>query len=246
MNQQQQQRKKKKTKTKQGLTQGRTTQRAALEFFTLYFLKVTTGCSAGEGEGGGYYSEIPFFFFWITTCARVCHYVGRVGPPDWAPSLMYVCLQPPPTHTHPHAEMRSDRVMNVSAVLCTRVCVCVCVSHTRVWSWASECVCVCALRGYRQGMGGHPSVLPDWLIGGVVYIVSLCPAKRNRPPADCSLSTPDTQHTHTLTTHTHTHTHHYSPCFGKPCYYADTLPLSHSGRLTSRTEVWCFLTSWQM
>lgn len=31
-------------------------------------------------------------------------------------------------------------------------------------------------------MGGHPRVLFDWLIGGVVYIVYLCPPYSLQPP----------------------------------------------------------------
>ena len=195
---------KKKNKTKQGLTQGRTTQRAALEFFTLYFLKVTTGCSAGEGEGGGYYSEIPFFFFffWITTCARVCHYVGRVGPPDWAPSLMYVCLQPPPTHTHPHAEMRSDRVMNVSAVLCTRVCVCL----TPEFGRGHQSVCACApCEVTARAWVVTPACC---LIGWSVELFTLypCAQRRGTDPLQTVASPHQTLTTHTHSPHTHTHT----------------------------------------
>lgn len=68
-----------------------------------------------------------------------------------------------------------------------------------------------ALEGERRGTGGHRGVTPDWLIGGDVYIVYLCPAWRNSPP---TVEPPQ-------------QTCNYRLCFERPCYYADTpaLPL---------------------
>lgn len=155
---------------------------------------------------------------------------------------MHVCLQDLPlqTHTlkHTHTEMGSDSVIEVSA-LCplaphALLCVIMCVTMYVCPNIQSDWVYVC-LRGYCQGMGVHHSVLSDWLIGVVVYIVSLCPVKRNRPPTDCSLCTRQSSHQ----ARAHTHTHHYSPRLGRPCYYADTLLLSHFGRLASQTWVCC-------
>lgn len=194
-----------------------------------------TCCRARAGVDA-VHCEIPFQ---RTVCVRV-PLCWSCGTPDPAPSLMYVCLQPPPL-THTHTEMRSDSVMNVSAVcplalhaeLCACVCVCVFLTefgrgHQHVW-W-----------GYCQGMGGHRSVLSDWLIGGVVYTVSLCPVKRNRPPADCSLHTRQSSHTNT---HTHTiiphalaglvttQTHSCSPTL------AGSLPGQKYGVLNKLTDV---------
>lgn len=134
---------------------------------------------------------------------------------------MSVCNLPHFRHTH--IERRSDSVTSVSAVcplalytmrVWERVCVHMRVSNIHsdwVWSWASVCLC---WRGYCQGMGGYCSVLSDWLTGGAVYIVAVCPVKRNRPPADYSQCIRQSSHTKT-------HMRHYSPCFGRRCYYAD-------------------------
>ena len=161
---------------------------------------------AGGGGGRGgldfWNTFFFFFFFWITTCARVCHYVGRVGPPDWAPSLMYVCLQPPPTHTHPHAEMRSDRVMNVSAVLCTRACVCL----TPEFGRGHQSVCACApCEVTARAWVVTPACC---LIGWSVELFTLypCAQRRGTDPLQTVASPHQTLTTHTHSPHTHTHT----------------------------------------
>ena len=144
MNQQQRQRKKKKEN--KDLHKDEQHNGPRWSFSRCIFWRWQQAAVRGGRRGGvDTTAKYLFFFFRITMCARVCHYVGRVGPPDRAPSLMYVCLQPPPTHTHHRAEMRSDSVMNVSAA-CVNVCVCVCISHP---FWLSlvvgirVCVCVC-------------------------------------------------------------------------------------------------------
>ena len=206
MNQQQQQRKKKKNqnKTRTYTRTNNTTGRAGV--FHAVFSEGDNRLQCGGGGGGWIllWNTFFFFFFWITTCARVCHYVGRVGPPDWAPSLMYVCLQPPPTHTHPHAEMRSDRVMNVSAVLCTRVCVCVCLTPEFGRGHQSVCACAPCEVTARAWVVTPACCLIGWSVE--LFTLYPCAQRRGTDPLQTVASPHQTLTTHTHSPHTHTHT----------------------------------------
>lgn len=104
--------------------------------------------------GGGWILCTAKCLFKSTMCVRVCHYVGHVGPQTQHHHLcMSVCNLPHILYTHTHTEMRSDSVMNVSAVrpltlhavLCTRVCVCVrapvCVGEVTIRAWVVTAAC---------------------------------------------------------------------------------------------------------
>lgn len=136
------------------------------------------------------------------------------------------------TLTHAHTEMRSDSVMNVSAVCplalhaVLRVFVC-------VWRGARASVCVCIVR-LLSGHWWWACCLIGWL--GGLFTLYLCAQWRGTDPLQTVASAPDSHHTQT---HSYAHTYYYSPCFGRPCYYTDTFLLSHFGRLTSWTGIWC-------
>lgn len=158
--------------------------------------------------GGGRYCVLWNTFSENNVCACV-PLCWSCGTPDQAPSLMYVCLQPPPL-THTHSEMRSDSVMNVSAVcplalhavLHARVCVCecVCVSYTHsdwAWSWASVCVYMPVCVGevsVRAWVVTTACCLIGWL--EELFTLYLCAQWRGTDPMQTVACTPDSHHTH--------------------------------------------------
>lgn len=128
-------------------------------------------------------------FCTLLCLAAMKHSFKGVCEPLWwppgtlNPSLMYVCLQRPPLKR----TLAPKRGQIVSWTPLLRV-----PKHAMpVLPWlltGGHGAARVRWWGDRSSMGGPLRVLSDWLIGGVVYIVYLCPAWRNSPPPACSLS----------------------------------------------------------